>query len=254
MEIQNEIEKSLQSQKSFIKDFFKEDGFNQVIEAGKFIAVPHKGNNAKFYDEYVLNDHDFPLPDSKYYQAITEMSARLSNLVTKIKDYKDLVLDIEDTNLVKEDMLIETNSLGTADHPSKRDIRRSEIRIEKLENDLVQKQFSLGFIKSDIQEVYNEFIAWKSLVVKHEKNIKLPDFGTSRQAAMEIKKEIIRMTVDPRNAKGGEIPIIEDWGDLNKKIIEVSNSDLLSKYKTGNKKTINRRSFEDTLKNIANEK
>jgi hypothetical protein len=221
--MKNEIINSLNAQKNYIEEFFEKDGLNNILEAGKFISIQHKSNNSEFYDEYVLNDYDFPLPDNKYYQAITEMSARISNIVSSIKSYKDLILDIDEINIDIEILNEKINEIRKKDcdtNMNKLKIKKIEIQIDKKNNELMQKQFGIGFIKSDIQEVYNEFIAWKTLVEKYEKEIKLPNYGVSRQAAMEIKKAAIRHTVDPKNAQGGEIPIMFNWKEFNKKIID----------------------------------
>ena len=228
------IIKSIENQESNIERVLGGKVFEELLDFGNYLSIPHKAKSEKFHDEYVLNDSDYPLPDNKFYQSITEGSARLQNLIIKIKDYKDLILDIENLEIEIELLSIDISKKNVkASSPYCREkisiLERKQIEIkqEKMKNELTQKQFSVGFIISDIQEVYGEFIGWKNLVKKYSSQIKLDSFGKSREAAMEIKKEILRATVRPEDAKGGEIPLVIEWSELNKEIIKKSESELL---------------------------
>jgi hypothetical protein len=230
----NEIINSIEQQKAIIKEFFDEKAIEHVIEAAHFISIPHKANSEKFYDEYVLNDSDFPLEDNKFYQSITELSARLNNLISRIKEYKDIDLEIQDLSLdiqlIDEDIAdIDSNSVDD----TRKKINRKKLLLQKerKQNEISLKEYSIGFIKSDLQEVYHEFLAWKALAEKYSKQCKLESYGISREAGMEIKKEFLRMSVDPKEAKGGEVPIVLDWKKINKAIIERSEQEILLPFK-----------------------
>lgn len=233
----NEIITSINKQSELIKEFVGEKAISLIMKAAENIAISHKANSEKFYDEYVLNDADFPLVDNKFYQAITETSARLNNLISKIKEYKDLELDIEEISIdieMIDEQINDLISASTKENLNKLNIRKLEIQKDKKRNELSLKQYSIGFLRSDINEVYQEFEAWENLVEKYKKECKLNGYGLAREAAMEIKKEFLRMTVDPKEAKGGEVPIVMKWNEINKKIINSSSSELLWKFKSSN--------------------
>jgi hypothetical protein len=227
---EKDIVGSIKAQEDKITEFLAKDGYSQIIESGKFLAIPHRGNNGEFFDEYVLNSQDFPLPDSKFYQSITEMQARVQSLVSRIYDYKNIVLEIEDLGLQIEEIEA-VDATGIAK-------KRNDVKIRQLKNEITNKEFALGFVKSDIQETYNEFIAWKSLVEKYDEQKRLPDFGVARQAEMEVKKGVIRFKytdpqtgkVRPDLAQGGEVPFVIAFDSLNQAIINSSGDKNLKKF------------------------
>jgi hypothetical protein len=229
----NEIINSINKQMEMIKAFIGEEAISLIMKAGSHISTPHKANSEKFYDEYVLNDSDFPLVDNKYYQATTELSARLNNLISKIKEYKDLELDIESLGV---DIEILDNQIDELKFAKKTildglNIKKLLIDKEKKQNEISLKEYSIGFLRSDINEVYSEFVSWENLAEKYSKECKLSGYGIAREAAMEIKKEFLRMSVKPEDAKGGEVPIVYNWKKINQLIINNSRSELLFSFK-----------------------
>lgn len=96
----------------------------------------------------VLNDVRFPTADSKYWQSVREMNVMVENLIMLSFKYKEKLLDLEELNLQKGDLLKEdTNRIA---------LERKNIAISRA-------QFEIACIQREAHHRIREIDDWKAI-------------------------------------------------------------------------------------------
>jgi hypothetical protein len=175
----------------------------EIMAAAPYTTIPYMPIKVDFIENYILNDNEYPLVESKLSQSAVEMKARINRLVDAQFNVDKLKLEIRELELDIED--IETSNISE---------ERKEVQINKKNLEIRQKKWLMGNHINDCETNYSEFIEWKTVIEdcihtiqKHDPTItdftKIP-YEKIRMAEMEIK--------------------IRKWKEMEKRGVELTQS------------------------------
>lgn len=176
-----------------------------VNKAEKFFEPLHQGHSDFQIKHFILQDDEFPLPDSKYYQAMLEVYSRYENLISQHYEYKKtsneiklLEFDIEDiTKAPVED-------------------KRKEVMIDMKQDEIALKELRMKSIKKSVESTLREMRCFVGCMEELKPQLKYKDYE-SMQKEHWLRRYAIQKKKGERTCS---IPREMLVGDESKKLLE----------------------------------
>ncbi len=166
-----------------------------LCQSAKFTAIPYMPISKPFIQNYILNNVEYPLLESKLSQSATEMKSRFNRIIESNFQFEKESLELQELELDLED-LKNQQVLPKGE-------KRLQIQISKKQLDIQNKKWRIISIKHDLDSTFKEFNNWYETINELIDGIKSQD--PSIESFKDINYDAIRMVEMAIKVKRWEI-------------------------------------------------
>lgn len=177
-----------------------EEKRQELISAAPYTAIPYMPINFDFIKNYILNDTEYPLYESKLSQSAIELKARINRIVDAQFNIDKLQLEIKELEMDIEDIEREIVS-----------DERKQLKKAKKSLEIKQKKWMITGYLNESETNFRELTQWKKSVEDCVEEIRKVDpsiqsykdinYEAIRSAEMKVKIEIWKA----QQAKGAQL-------------------------------------------------